>query len=323
MLKNHADYKLKVSNSLLKGFILGILGVGIIYKRNLPDPITPNTLMAQLRAQIDILNEVVSMCAQSATVYEIPIYPNGEVPELIEVKHVSGDEAISMATSAFRNFSRGKDQHHGSVYRLPGVITVDKDLRPAVERVNHVKAELQQLIKTEYPGYKERNRFCREVFPGRMMLQVYRRLFTNEREVEKVGFSWMPITRSTVKVSRADAMQMLIKRGTMLGKTKDKDGVIAAKIAFQNVSTAPQDTEYAIIKPRAPYPTTVLYYTDGVDKTKKGFVAPSLPVIVGPTTHPIHIGELSSLDTTRVRKQRKDIREAKCLYKPLNLHAFI
>ena len=120
------------------------------------DPVTANSLMTALREQIDLLNEVLELCTRSATVFEIPYYVDGVVPDLIKPKVITGAEAIETAKSAYRNFSRPKDQHPGSVFRLPGVVVADKDLKKVIARVNSVKTELKQLIMSEYPN----NRAC-------------------------------------------------------------------------------------------------------------------------------------------------------------------
>ena len=254
-----------------------------------------------------------------ATVFEIPLYEDGTVPDHIEPVPISGQAAIAKAKSAFRNMSRPSGQHPGSVFRLPGVITVDKDLRKVVKGVNDVKAELKEFLQTEYPNSRTRNTFCKREFPGRVMLQAYRKIYVNERQIERVRFSWMPITRSTRAVSRAQALEMLAKRATLT--SQDIDQKKAVEIAIEHVQMNTPNTQYSIIKPRSPYPTAVLYFKRKQNDKNKVFIPLSLPVIIGPTNHKLDIGTLSPLDTKKDRNKRQDEQPVQLVYKPMYLYA--
>lgn len=77
----------------------------------MPDPIDAHALMATLRGQLDLLKEMLCKRTVHTTVYEIPLYDNGEVPDYIEPKRHTGQVALDKALSAIRGMSRPNTQH--------------------------------------------------------------------------------------------------------------------------------------------------------------------------------------------------------------------
>jgi len=279
------------------------------------DPVDAHALMATLRAQLDLLNAVLEECVTSAVVYDVPL------PDVITPKQVRGREAIKRATQAFRNMSRSNDQSPGSVWRVPGIICVDKDLSKVVDNINRVKSELKSYIKDAHPSPRARNTFHRTEFPGRVMLQVYRKIYLNNEPVNKIRFSWAPYTYSTQTLSRQEALDMLIKRSISGHDHSDNDRFTALQMAIDYVRSNNKNSQYAIRKPRSPYPVATIHQVGNAGLTKKSLQM-SLPLIIGPvsTGSEVDIGELPVYNKSNRRKTRSDKQPVELLYKPLYLY---
>lgn len=285
------------------------------------DPITPNSLMTTIRDQVTLLNTVIDECAVDATVFKIDHYEQGTVPALIETTKITGYRAVTAAQKAYREFSRHKPQHPSNVLRLPGILTVDKKLNNAIDRINKTKTQLKEVMQKQYPNARTRNAYCRNNFPGRMMLQVYRHIYYTEREVVRASFTWEPVTRSTKHLTRNEALDRLLKKQQWMSQTSptDSNAVKAIEIALQKLYDSSLDTRFVVVKPRAPHPRMSLYF-DANDYTDKITTPANLPIVV-PHTDNLEIGNLTDLHTTsKKRNTRSDSNKIKSVYMPLNLY---
>lgn len=288
----------------------------------MPDPISPNTLMTSIRDQVEMLNSIIDQCAETATVFTIDHYESGTVPDVIETTAVDGQAAIEATKSAYRAYSRHKSQHPSNVMRLPGILSVNTKLDTAIDLVNAKKSELQALMQERYQKPRDRNAYCRKHFPGRMMLQVYRHIHYAERPVVKATFTWDPFTRSTKKQTRAEAIDLLSKRQLWTSQHSDVNAIKAVDIALEQVYASSNDTEFAIVKPRAPHPRVVLYYSEE-DKTDTLSAPANLPIVV-PYSPDMKISGLPNLVTTsNKRSARSNRNNIESVYMPLKLYRVI
>ena len=243
------------------------------------------------------------------------------MPEIIKTKAVRGKGAIAAARSAYRQFSRQRTQHPSNVMRLPGLLSVNTKLDKAIDRVNEKKTELKDLMKFDYPNARTRNSYCKKHFPGRMMLQVYRHTHYAKRPVKRAVFRWEPFTRSTKVLTKSEALDRLNKQPRYAIKYGEDNKTKAIEIALQQIDRAPQKTEYAIVKPRAPHPKLVLYFSD--DNNDMCTVPANLPVVI-PHTNKIEISDLSDLVTiSNKRSTRSNQFKIESVYMPLNLYQII
>ena len=283
------------------------------------DPISPNTLMTSIRDQVEMLNSIIDQCAETASVFQIDHYENGTVPELIETTPVHGAAAIEATKSAYREFSRHKLQHPSNVMRLPGILSVNTKLDVAIKLVNAKKSELKALMQKDYEKPRDRNAYCRKHFPGRMMLQVYRHIHYAERPVVKATFTWDPFTRSTKKQTRAQAIDLLNQREKWVSQHSDVNARKALEIAQKQVYASSDNTMFAIVKPRAPCPRVVLYFSEK-DKDDNLSAPANLPIVV-PYSPKMEISALPDLVTTsNKRSTRSNQKTLQSVYMPLKLY---
>ena len=276
--------------------------------------------MSTLRAQVALFTDVLEQCATDATVYQIPLYPDGLVPERIEPVRVNGHNALIQALHALRSFSRPRDQHPGSVLRLPGVICADKDLVKLIESINKVKSQLKEFIHSNYPDSRSRNHFCRSQFPGRVMLQVYRKLYVSKTPAA-VRFTWSPYTEASKTLTRQQTLDLLLKRRTSGFDHLNENRFRALEMAIETVQQSSSTTAFAIKKPRSPYPIATVYHSQESDR-KKSVIPLSTPLILQPSesSEPVDIGNLPAYDMSVRRKTRTDKQHMELLFKPLYLY---
>lgn len=280
--------------------------------------VEPVQLMTELCERIDCFNECWPQYVVNAAAFRIPLYEDGLVPERVVPERVEGGEAIELCAQAFRAFSRPKQQHPGSVYRVPGYVVLDRLLLDEIDTINVLKRDLQSTIKQRYPDARARNVFHSRVFPGRIMLQVYRQIYTARSPVEAVRFSWSPGTHAVTHLTKGEAIELLQNR-LELGIDVD-DHRVALRTAIERVSSLGKSTQIIRERPRAPYPVASLVYTSGRKGIKK-MVPLSLPLFVGPGINGdnVDVGTLAPHDVNVRRSSRSDRIESTLLFSPLYL----
>lgn len=289
----------------------------------MPDKTTPNTLMSTLRGQLDLLKAMINTETASAIVYPIDYYEDGTLPEIIKTKRVDGEAALEASRVTFRALSKQREQHGGNVLRLPGVVMMKVPIEDAVQKINSVKTELKGLIQKENPDARARITFCRKEFPGRVMLQVYRQIHSIQKPVQQVKFDWDPITRSSAKITRSEAIERIDQRLKWPNQhLRESRHIQAETIALEMIRTSPLDAEFRIMKKRAPYPRVTLYDKDN-RKERRTFPA-SLPVII-PYADYTEITDLYDLKTQEVHKRKSPSTKlkTKSIFGPLDLYQII
>lgn len=285
----------------------------------MPDPVDAHQLMATLRAQLTTLNKTVSACLTDAKVFTIEPYPGGEVPLEITPESHEGEKAAEIAQSAFRGLSRLDEQDAGSVIRTPGVVVVDRDLREVVEDVNDHKDRLRAFIAEAYPDPRARHHFVQKAFPGRVMLQAYRHIYTNDRPVERIRFTWSPYTETSKPISKKKALELLYKRNESGMDHTVKNRFEALRMAIEYVSASSANTKFAIKKPRSPFPKANIYF----GKRDSADVPASLPLIIYSDQRTIDIADMPSFNQEKRRPPRSDKIPTELIFKPLYLYQLL
>jgi hypothetical protein len=278
----------------------------------------PEQLMTELCESIDRFNEYWPQFVVNAGAFRIPLYEDGLVPEKVFPECASEAEAVDLCAQSFRAFSRPKQQHPGSVYRVPGYIVLDRLLLDEIDDINSLKRDLQASIKQRYPDARARNVFHGRTFPGRIMLQVYRQIRTVRSPVEAVRFTWSPGTHAVTHLTKGEAIALLRNR-LELGVDID-DHRVALLTAIDRVSSLNKSAKIIRERPRAPYPVASLIHTAGRNGIKK-MVPLSLPLFIGPgiSGDEVDVGTLAPYDANVRRSARSDRIESTLLFSPLYL----
>jgi len=294
------------------------------------DKITPNTLMTALRSELKSLSEMVKECAVDCRVFELPLYIDKVVPDEINPKVTGGNSATLIAADALTNLSRLKEQHPASVLRTPGVVIVDRNLTTLVANVNKLKNSLKKQISDRYPDPKARRLYTQSTFEGRMMLQVYRHIYTNTviektktkpqeiRIPKSVRYTWSPYTFTSKPLNRKQAELLLIERRESKIDNYSENRAKALDYAINLVRESHKDQEFTIRKDRPPFPKANIFYgpQDIVD------VPASLPLLIYQPnpSEPIEIRDLSTYKKSKRNNPRSDLMDTEIIFKPLYLH---
>lgn len=275
------------------------------------DPIDTHSLMTALRAELDMLLWALDEHVVGCHIARLPFYESGAVPDLIEPTFPDNATAPGEVKSALRSLSRPNYQPPGTVMRAPGIAFVNTDLSTPVQAINRRKTELQTHIETLHPNARTRNYYCRRELPGRVMLQVYRKITHVSKPVERITFTWSPFGVSTKRLKRTEAYERLTSR---LNTSNDTNVNQALEIAIEQVGNSPVETEFQIRKPRAPYPIAHLYHGIG-DYTQVGA---SIPILVHGA--PVEIRPLKPYNIKARNDTRSDKHKVELVFAPLHLY---
>ncbi|ASJ74046.1 DNA replication terminus site-binding protein [Granulosicoccus antarcticus] len=167
-------------------------------------------LLGQLACLVD---EVRSHC-DGVVVYQLPVVEaESVVPSHFPVEKsgvIDGvePEALELACSALKRFSISAGQKRTTTYRLPGYISLSKDLSEQIAAVNELKDRLQAHVLKAYPDTVRRSRACTQIFPGVHMNQVYRHVFLIPEHITRVNFTWQCQTPADVWITPVQAVEL-------------------------------------------------------------------------------------------------------------------
>ena len=231
---------------------------------------------------------------------------------------------MSRAQHALQDLSRPINANPANVTRTPGVVVVDKDLTRMIERINKQKDDLKKLIITTYPDPRARRAFTNLEFKGRIMLQVYRHIYTNQktkgkpavtRVPERIRFTWSPYTLTSTPLTKKEALRHVLAAKERIA---DVSTLIMLDMTLDRIKSRPSDTSFRIRKPRAPFPKANIYYgkRDFVD------VPAHLPLVIYSKT-PLKIDDLPVYDKAERRKPKATAIKTAPICQRLNLHEVI
>lgn len=260
--------------------------------------------LSQIETLVLEFNEIWPERVQECVTYTIPFYGvmtnvrEGKdctvpvVPDEIEPIFLYGEEAIQEAKSAFSQFKWDQDQQHpATVLRVPGFISLKSieglyecGLDPTkpyqgthlVNRINHLKRELHDLIKTSFPE-GSRAVASRRIFPGYSMLQIYRKLHVLDYPIRQIAFTWAGTAFSSSSLTYREAcllVQESHKNRPSNLQQHEWDRQVQAEL---DAIIGYPNNEFRIRKPVAPHPR-VQTYMNNQNKPVEMFQA-NLPVI--------------------------------------------
>ena len=237
----------------------------------------------------------------------------------IDVERLQGRRAVEPIANMIKQFERVEGQVPGTVLRLPSLVVVDGLDRRRLHRLNVRKDALREAIAAAVPAGIQRDRFCRRLFPGVSMLQVYRHLpFSDEiSHPQRVAFTWSPVTVST-KVLDAGEVLTLFDEREKVARMEQQEAVLdAIAIARRLVATLPKSHSIVRRKPVAPHPRVTVFGTSRV----KHMLHANLPLFLPAACRDIPVTELTSFDPNCRRKIRSDRKKVWPILESLNLYS--
>lgn len=236
----------------------------------------------------------------------------------VEVDIQQGAAAVESARTMFAKLERDDDKQAGTVCRLPGWFIVDGFDRRPIQRINRKKDALRQHIAEAIPAGIQRDRFCRRLFPGVSMLQVYRRIPMSERPFvpRKISFTWSPVTVSTKLLTVTEALELLDKREEDAGDGLPEQVLDSISIARRLISTLPNHHVIARRKPVAPHPRMTLFAKTAAQNE---MLHAHLPLLLSERSKDVDVQQLRSFDRSVRKKARRDKKKIWPILESMNL----
>lgn len=242
-------------------------------------------LLNQLEEAVDAFNADWPGLVRHIELYKLPVLSAQEAPARILPEYQVGEPAIQLAARAFRTFSREPHQHPATVVRYPGVLVLgDASLGVEIEQINALKSRIRAIVTSYPPG--SRAALTRKTFPGRMMLQIYRRIHAAS-DVRRVLWTWAGHTTSNRRITAEEAAQEIEaarRRPPMHLDRETWNEVIDAEL--RQLAGIPPSSELVYRRRIAPHPRVIVYPHGSEDKpvTYHG----NLPLVVfAPQSDPL------------------------------------
>lgn len=209
------------------------------------------SLYQELSEQLVILVEQIRVHCDGVVVYPLPVVEaESIVPSHFPVEK-SGtvdqveQEALDLACNALQRFSISAGQKRTTTYRLPGYISVNKDLSEQILIVNELKDRLQAHVLKSYPDTVKRSRVCAQIFPGVHMNQVYRHLFVVPEDIVRVNFTWQCQSPADVWITPLQAVEMaeLAMEEEAQRLVRDENKILALQLSLEYFQGLPHHEE--------------------------------------------------------------------------------
>lgn len=211
-------------------------------------------LHEELVEALSALAENIRCNCTGVVVYELPtVEAESVVPTHIEVTKWGSldtvdEQALALACDALTRLSMTADQKSTTSYRLPGVLSVSKDLGEQVAAINALKDRLQQHLAKAYPDTVARSRACKRIFPATHMNHVYRHLHLIPENITRLNLTWQCQTPADVWITPAEAIALTEtaieeESRKVLPTALDKDRLKALEIALQYFRKLPKPVE--------------------------------------------------------------------------------
>lgn len=268
---------------------------------------------------IDAFNRDWPSMVKYAEIYKLPILNSPDIPDQIQVKNLKGDEAIKEATIAFSAHHWHPAQHEATVARWPGILVLDKNIIKSIVTINDAKKYLADLFKSHVPA-GSRSRIRSRLFPGRSLLQTYRKIHWSSYWPEEVSFVWAGHTTGNVKLDR----QKAIDRVRQAAKVKpghldpgEWEAVINKEI--NDITRLGQGTPIRERRVVAPHPRVMLFRESNQHYDDMWHA--NLPIILFSDKYRVPlIRSLQDFDKNKRRKQRDTGYHYEPLVERLNLY---
>lgn len=179
---------------------------------------TAARLQQTMERLLDAVSQLKTMLEQAplaeARVFELPITAPGEesapVSE-IPVQVIEGAPALDLALRAYDNFYALPGQSTRTVYRLPGIISINPPAPSAfikqIQSINQLKTDFLLLVR-KLPDRKTRFEVVHRMFPMMLTLQVTRQIQGYAEPMKSATFTWGKKT-ALRRVTRDEVIDML------------------------------------------------------------------------------------------------------------------
>ncbi|MBG6287826.1 replication terminus site-binding protein [Pseudomonas nitroreducens] len=213
-------------------------------------------------------NERWPSLVEEGAVWELPLLQEQRTPKQIPVRHLSGEEALSAALAAFKEFERDLGQAPGTVMRLPGYFILSSSILAEGRAVNRRKAELESAIEAERKfrnvSVSRRSQIMRQALGKNFSLnQLKRTIQVFDAAPRQITFTWAGHTSGKEKIRVAQVRELLLAEAKERGATY---GIQLEQtpqwLDLRGLSNMAEDDFLDVPKLVAPHPRCMLWFSD-------------------------------------------------------------
>lgn len=281
----------------------------------IPDIQPLRTALSDIQDAVNTFNQIWPDRFIEGFAFSTEIRSTNTRPDFICVKSL-GESLVSDCQEAFANFHYQEHQHPGTVSRTPGVLFVDADLSPHINRINTLKAQLKAMIQAVPTA--TRAKFTRQALPSVSLLQVYREIAHFSKPTDSVYFSWASHTTTNSRISSLELWDRIEQMSKPDNLTNSE---YAALLSHQKAMLS-QHSELVIRRVKAPHPRVQFRHTGDTSTAGRIFAA-NLPIFV-PLKHGQTLPHIYSLTSyshdKQPRKRRSDASDHAPVIPSLNVY---
>jgi DNA replication terminus site-binding protein len=156
--------------------------------------------LANLKTHIQLLADLLEQQTLDATVYELPLWSEGDLgtePDVIPVKSLTGNEAITRALLHLSDFSMAEDMPGVFAKRLPGTLLIEcnqeteLEIRGRIATINALKDSYAALIASISPHINTRFEVFKDAVPLTSKKAICRHIYTPDPQIRRLTYSWV------------------------------------------------------------------------------------------------------------------------------------
>lgn len=273
----------------------------------------------RLAGALEDFNAFWATHAVAGQVWRIPLSTDGKAPVRVEPEPVLDDAAFALAVDAARRLHRAPDQFPTTVFRLPGWVAVDADLRAMVGAVNLAKQQLRDSLKRV--DSKRRAEVAAATLPGVSLLQAYRKIDYFDQTPVRLLWSWAGHTTAHRRISAGEVARRIEEaRSHRVTGVTAEEWQAQLDQDMQVLSAFVPSTPLLYRRAVAPHPRVMVYLRPGPKYA--AMLHSSLPLFfrVNEGANLPVIEPLGSYDHDNRQKPRRDKRRLVPLIDRLNLY---
>ncbi len=283
------------------------------------DRVTIIEAFERLAEALEDFNTFWTSHALDGQVWKLPLSPDGNALTRIAPQLAQGEEAIVLAADAVRRLHWLPGQFPKTVFRLPGWVAVNADLRSMVNVVNAAKQDLRRALKQIEP--RQRPKVAAATLPGVSLLQAYRKIDVVDYTPVRLLWSWAGHTTAHRRTSAGEVARLIEESRThRVTGTSPEEWQAHLDRELQVLSAFVPSTPLLYRRTIAPHPRVMVYRQPGPQYA--AMLHANLPLFFRAETRDNlpNIDPLGPYDHDVRRKPRRDQRRLVPLIKRLDLY---
>ncbi|GGM30985.1 DNA replication terminus site-binding protein [Pseudomonas asuensis] len=265
----------------------------------------------ELNQKVITFNKVWPSLVVDGHVWTLPVLNEPRTPDVIEVEHLSGAEAVDLAVRAFATFRLDAGQAPGTVSRLPGYFRLRESVLNQVLDINACKHRVQEALEAERleQGLAPMMRptvLRRALGHDINTYQLLRTIHAFDGSPRRISFNWAGHTGGTERVTVARIREDLAEKAK---RRADSQQIPLEKarefIELRSISHLAENTVLVYHKTVSPHPRCTLWFKPRGERWD-AMIKGNLPVFVVASDNALTVTPLKDFNRQARRARRND-----------------